>query len=127
MLVLAPAVKAQVVNTSDAVAHVDLYARVRVAGFATPVEVRQSGLKTRVDLTAGGVLQSYIADREKGVLVSLTATGQNRIALVFPLDRTDGVTPLPLDLAVLVRQATLKVVGASMIGGRSCRLIEFSN
>jgi len=104
-----------------------LYAKVKVAGFATPVELRQSGAKTRVDLTAGGVPQSYIADREKGVLISLTATGQNRIALVFPLDRADGVIPLPLDLTVLVRQATLKVVGASMVGGRSCRLIEFSN
>lgn len=104
-----------------------LYAKIKVAGFATPVELRQSGAKTRVDLTAGGVPQSYIADREKGVLISLTATGQNRIALVFPLDRAEGVIPLPLDLTVLVRQATLKVVGASMVGGRSCRLIEFSN
>jgi hypothetical protein len=123
MLMLPPAVQAQ----ATGVPHADLYAKVRVAGFTTPVEIRQSGAKTRVDLTAGGVLQSYIADREKGVLISLTATGQNRIALVFPLDRADGVIPLPLDLAVLVRQATLKVVGASLVGGRSCRLIEFSN
>jgi hypothetical protein len=123
MLILAPAVQAQVTG----VPHADLYARVRVAGFTTPVELRQSGSKTRVDLTTGSVLQSYIADREKGVLISLTATGQNRVALVFPLDRADGVIPLPLDLAVLVQQATLKVVGASMVGGRACRLIEFSN
>jgi hypothetical protein len=123
LLVTPPVVQAQ----TTGVPHADLYARVRVAGFTTPVEIRQSGAKTRVDLTAGGVPQSYIADREKGVLISLTATGQNRIALVFPLDRADGVIPLPLDLAVLVRQATLKVVGASMVSGRSCRLIEFSN
>jgi hypothetical protein len=122
MLILAPVVHAQV-----SAPHADLYAKVKVAGFGTPVELRQSGQKTRVDLTAGGVPQSYIADREKGVLISLTATGQNRIALVFPLDRADGIIPLPLDLAVLVRQATLKVVGASMVGGRACRLIEFSN
>lgn len=123
LLMTPPAVRAQTAG----VPHVDLYARVKVAGFAAPVDIRQSGARTRVDLTAGGVLQSYIADREKGVLISLTATGQNRIALVFPLDRADGVTPLPLDLAVFVRQATLKVVGASMVNGRPCRLIEFSN
>ncbi len=127
ILITAPAGQAQVTGVPDTIPHVDLYARVKVAGFATPVELRQSGTKTRVDLTAGAVLQSYIADREKGVLISLTGTGQNRMALVFPLDRADGVIPLPLDLAVLVRQATLKVVGASMVGGRPCRLIEFSN
>jgi|GEM_PF-1030750 len=123
LLVTPPVVQAQ----TTGVPHADLYARVKVAGFTSPVEIRQSGARTRVDLTAGGVLQSYIADREKGVLISLTATGQNRMALVFPLDRADGVTPLPLDLAVFVRQATLKVVGASMVNGRPCRLIEFSN
>ncbi len=124
---MAPTVQAQTIGAKGAASHADLYARVKVAGFTTPVDIRQSGPRTRMDLTAGGILQSYIADREKGVLISLTATGQNRIALVFPLDRADGVIPLPLDLAVLVQQATLKVVGASMVGGRACRLIEFSN
>ncbi len=127
MMALPPAVQAQVTVAPDAVSHADLNAKVKVAGFATAVDIRQSGAKTRVDLTAGGVLQSYIADRDKGVLISLTATGQNRIALVFPLDRAEGVIPLPLDLSVLVRQATLKVVGASIVGGRPCRLVEFSN
>lgn len=127
LLTLAPAAGAQAVGGMAPVSHVELSAKVRVAGFAAPVDIRQSGAKTRVDLTASGMLQSYIADREKGVLISLTTTGQSRTALVFPLDRAEGVVPLPLDLSVLVRQATLKVVGVSMVGGRPCRLIEFSN
>jgi len=126
MLILASAVQAQAISGPDAAPHADLYARVKVAGFATPVDIRQSGMKTRVDLTAGGLPQSYIADREKGVLINLTATGQNRLALVFPLDRAEGIVPLPLYLSVLARQATLKVVGASMVRGNPCRLIEFS-
>ena len=113
-------------NTPDNVSHPDLYVHIRVAGFSSPVELRQSGARTRLDLSAGGVLQTYIADRDKGVLISLTATGQSRIALVFPLDHNEGIVPLPLDLSVMARQGTLKVVGASMVAGRSCRLIEFT-
>ena len=127
ILVYAAAGQAETIVPPGAVPYADLYAKVKVAGFSTPVELRQSGLKTRVDLTAGGALQSYIADREKGVLITMTAAGQNRTALVFPIERAEGIIPLPLDLAVLVRQATLRVVGASMVGGRACRLIEFSN
>ena len=126
VLIVAPCSEAQIIAPVP-VGHPDLYAKVKVAGFTVPIEVRQTDIKTRVDLTIGGILQSYIADREKGVLISLTATGQNRTALVFPLDRGEGLIPLPLDLAVLVRQATLKVVGASLVGGRPCRLIAFSN
>ncbi|MGN6210699.1 hypothetical protein [Asticcacaulis sp.] len=126
MLMMAPVVQAQAISEPDAATRTDLYARIKVAGFATPVDIRQSGMKTRVDLTAGGVPQSYIADREKGVLISLTATGQNRLALVFPLDRTEGILPLPLDLSILARQSTLKVVGASLVSGHPCRLMEFS-
>lgn len=126
-LMFAPCVEAQVVDDlSGPVIHADLYARVKVAGFATPVDLRQSGQKTRVDVTAGGVLQTYIADRDKGVLISMTATGQNRMALVFPLDHAEGVIPLPLEMTVLVRQATVKPVGASIVGGRPCRVMEFS-
>ncbi|MCR6661054.1 MAG: hypothetical protein NVV72_17630 [Asticcacaulis sp.] len=126
MLVMAPVVQAQAISEPDAATRADLYARVKVAGFPTPVNIRRSGMKTRVDLTAGGGPQSYIADREKGVLISLTATGQNRLALVFPLDRTEGILPLPLDLSILAQQSTLKVVGASLVAGRPCRLMEFS-
>jgi hypothetical protein len=104
----------------------DIYAHIRVAGFAQPVELRRSGLHTRIDLSAGGVLQTYIADREKGVLIAMTATGQNRLALVFPLDRAAAVVPLPIDLPVLAANATVKPVGAAMVAGRSCRLMEFS-
>ena len=126
MLILTPEVRAQAISGLDVASRADLYARVKVAGFATPMDIRQSGMKTRVDLTAGGGPQSYIADREKGVLISLTGSAQNRLALVFPLDRAEGIVPLPLDLSVLARQSTLKVVGASIVGGRPCRLMEFS-
>jgi hypothetical protein len=104
----------------------DLYAHIRVAGFAQPVELRRSGQHIRVDLSAGGVLQTYIADRDKGVLIVMTATGQNRMALVFPLDRAAAVLPLPIDLPVLMANAAVKPVGAAMVAGKSCRLMEFS-
>ncbi len=108
-------------------AHADLYARMTVAGFAAPVEIHQSGLKTRMDLSEGGVLQSYIADRDKGVLIAMTATGQSRVALVFPLDHNEGIVPLPLDLGVLTAAGTqLQTIGASIVNGRSCKLMSFS-
>ncbi|ESQ84276.1 hypothetical protein AEAC466_07910 [Asticcacaulis sp. AC466] len=111
---------------NDISGHVDLYARVRVAGFALPVDIRQSGARTRVDVNTGGIVQTYIADREKGVLISLLTAGQTRTALVFPLDRADGIIPLPLELPVVTRQAAVKIVGASLVNGKPCRLMEFS-
>ncbi len=126
-LMMAFGVHAQTFVSAGAGGHVDLYAHIQVAGFATPVELRQSGAKTRLDVTTGGVLQTFIADRDKGILITMTATGQSRVALVFPLDRADGIVPLPVDLSVLTSQSTLKVVGASMVAGKSCRLMEFSN
>ncbi len=109
------------------VSHPDLYARMKVAGFSAPVEIHQSGMKTRMDLSEGGVLQSYIADRDKGVLIAMTATGQSRVALVFPLDHAEGVVPLPLDLGVLTAAgAQLQTLGASIVNGRSCKLMNFS-
>ncbi len=104
----------------------DLYAHIKVAGFAQPMELRRSGQHIRIDLSAGGVLQTYIADREKGILIAMTATGQNRMALVFPLDRAAALVPLPIDLAVLAANATVRPVGAAMVAGKSCRLMEFS-
>jgi hypothetical protein len=107
--------------------HADLYARVKVAGLTKPVDLHQSGAKMRLDMTNGGIVQTYITDRDKGILISMTASAQNRLALVFPLDRAEGVVPLPLDLGILARTADLKVVGASLVAGRPCRLIEFAN
>ena len=127
-LLAAPALaQTDVTVAPAAVGHPDLYARVKVAGFSAPVDIHQSGMKTRMDLSEGGVLQSYIADRDKGVLIAMTATGQSRVALVFPLDHNDGVVPLPLDLGVLnAAGAQLTTVGASIVNGRSCRLMSFS-
>lgn len=105
----------------------DMYAHIRVAGFTAPVELRQSGLKMRLDLTSGGALQTYITDREKGVLIALTATGQSRLALVFPLDRADAIIPLPLDLSIMARTAKFKPMGAALVGGRSCKVMAFSD
>lgn len=106
--------------------HADFYARIKVAGFTAPVELRQSGQRNRIDLVVGGVTQSYITDRDKGVLIALTTSGTSKLALVFPLDRADAIVPLPLDLSVMTRTAAVKPVGAALIGGRSCRLMEFS-
>lgn len=107
-------------------AQTDIYARIQVAGFAIPVELRRSGLKTRLDVTSGGIVQSYIADREKGVLIVLTTTAQSRLALVFPLDRNEPILPLPLDLGALSARATVKPVGTATLAGKPCRVMAFS-
>ena len=46
----------------------DYHARVWVAGFETPVEIRQSGLRRRIEVAQGGLIQTYIADRVRGSL-----------------------------------------------------------
>lgn len=127
LTVVASGVRAQSFVSAGTDGHVDLYAHIQVAGFATPVELRQSGAKMRMDVTTGGILQTFITDRDKGILITMTATGQNRVALVFPLDRADGIVPLPVDFSILAKSAAVKAVGASMVAGRSCRLMEFSN
>ncbi|MDI7774489.1 hypothetical protein [Asticcacaulis sp. EMRT-3] len=104
----------------------DLYARIQVAGFSKPIDLHRSGNYARLDVHETAVPQIYITDRAKGILISLISGGPNPVALVFPFDRAESIVPLPLDLAVLARQAQLKVVGASLVNGRSCRLIQFS-
>ncbi|ESQ77064.1 hypothetical protein AEYBE204_18455 [Asticcacaulis sp. YBE204] len=104
----------------------DLYAKIRLAGFENPVELRRSGNKTRIDIVSGGILQTYIADQDRGLLISLVAAGGKRTALVFPLDRAPALLPLPIDLMTLQdRGATLKPIGSSLQAGQACRLIEF--
>lgn len=104
----------------------DFYATVAVAGFERPVEVRQSGLKRRVDVATGGLVQSYITDRTRGALIVLSAAGRRRIAFVFPLAQEEVSQPLPLDMLVLQQgKARLTRVGASTVGGRSCALWRY--
>lgn len=107
---------------ASAQTHAEFHARLKVAGFVTLVDLRQSGAKMRVDVNN----QTYITDRDKGILISLTTNGPSKIALVFPLDRGDAIVPLPLDLSVMTASAVVKPVGASLVGGKSCRLMEFS-
>lgn len=105
----------------------DYHARVWVAGFEAPVEVRQSGLRRRVDVAQGGMVQSYIADRARGSLIVLTAGGRGRLALVFPLPREEQLSPLPLDLLVIERGAgRLNRIGSSNIAGRPCERYRYT-
>lgn len=104
----------------------DLYARIQVAGFSQPIDLHRSGNYARLDVHETPASQIYITDRTKGILISLISGSANPVALVFPFDRAEAIVPLPLDLAVLSRQAQLKVVGASLVHGRSCRLMQFS-
>ncbi len=76
----------------------DYHARVWVAGFDQPVEVRQSGLRRRVEVAQGSLVQTYIVDRVRGSLTVMTAGGPDRVAFVFPMPREEHLSPLPLDL-----------------------------
>jgi len=104
----------------------DFYATIAVAGFERPVEVRQSGLKRRLDIATGGLVQSYITDRTRGALIVLNAAGRRRIAFVFPLAQEEVAQPLPLDLRVMQDgKARLNRIGASSVAGRSCQLWRY--
>lgn len=120
LMALTPTAQAQVSSEPD------FFARIRMAGFDTPVEVRRTGSRLRVDMLSGGVSQTYITDRDKGVLIHLTSAGGKRIALLFPLSREAALLPLPLDLATLEARATVRPVGSSLMAGQPCRTLEFS-
>lgn len=120
LMALTPVANAQVSSEPD------FFARVRMAGFEAPVEVRRTGARLRVDMLSGGVSQTYITDRDKGVLIHLTSAGGKRIALLFPLNREAALLPLPLDLATLEARATVRPVGSSLMAGQPCRTLEFS-
>ena len=105
----------------------DYHARVWVAGFEQPVEVRQSGLRRRVEVAQGALVQTYIVDRVRGSLTVMTAGGPDRVAFVFPLPREEQLSPLPLDLLVIERGAArMTRTGASNIAGRSCQRYRYS-
>ena len=104
----------------------DFHATAHLAGFEHPIEIRQSGARRRVDIATDAVVQSYIADRSKGVLIALTAAGRRRLALVFPLGAEGVETPLPTDLASLGAQQGLTRIGASQVAGRPCALFHYT-
>ena len=104
----------------------DFHAVARLAGFEQPIEIRQSGLKRRVDVATDAVVQSYIADRSKGMLMVLTAAGRRRLALVFPLGADAADMPLPVALSDFPVQAGLAQIGASQAAGRPCSLYRYT-
>lgn len=105
----------------------DFHARIWVAGFENPLEVRQSGLKRRIDIAEGGLVQTYITDRGHGSLTVMTAGGGERLAVVFPLPTEEVNSPLPLDRLVIERGAArLTRIGSSNIAGRSCQRYRYS-
>lgn len=104
----------------------DFHAIARLAGFEQPIEIRESGLKRRVDVATDAVVESYIADRSRGMLMVLTAAGRRRLALVFPLGADPAQTPLPATLADFPAQADLTRIGASEAAGRPCALYRYT-
>ena len=103
----------------------DFYATVFVAGFEHPVEVRQSGLKRRVDVATGAVVQSFVTDRTRGVLIVMTAAGKRRLAFIFPVAQEEVNAPLPLDFAEFAAAQRVTRMGGSNIAGRACALWRF--
>jgi hypothetical protein len=98
----------------------------RLAGFEQPIEIRVSGQKRRVDIATDAVVQSYIADRGKGVLMVLTAAGRRRVALVFPLGPDTAELLLPTELAGFDPKSPPMRIGASQAAGRPCTLHRYT-
>lgn len=104
----------------------DFHATARLAGFEHLVEIRQSGLKRRVDVATDALVQSFIADREKGLLLVMTAAGRRRLALVFPLPREGAQSPVPLDLSAFAGAGRMTRIGGSSVAGRPCALWRYA-
>jgi len=102
----------------------EFHARVFLAGFQTQLEVRQAGLKRRVDVASGGIVQSFISDRTRGALVVMTAAGRQRVAFLFPLSPSEANAPVPLDLSSMAG-ARLTRMGGSRVAGRPCTLHRY--
>ncbi|MBX7247770.1 MAG: hypothetical protein K1X35_01820 [Caulobacteraceae bacterium] len=103
----------------------DFQARVFLAGFGSPLEVRQSGLKRRVDVASGGLVQSFVSDRSRGALVVMTAAGRQRIAFLFPLSQSETNPPVPLDISAF-SSTRMTRMGASRVAGRPCTLMRYA-
>lgn len=102
----------------------EFHSRVFVAGFERPLEVRQAGLKRRVDVATGAIVQSFISDRTRGSLVVMTAAGRRRVAFVFPLAQQEVNAPIPIDVSAFAG-ARMTRMGASRVGGRPCTLQRY--
>lgn len=104
----------------------DFHVTARLAGFEQPIEIRQSGLRRRVDVATDAVVQSYISDRSRGVFVVLTAAGRRRLALVFPAIQEAVESPLPTDVTGFSAAAAPTRIGASQVAGRPCGLFHYA-
>lgn len=103
----------------------EFHARVFLAGFPSQLEVRQAGLKRRVDVASGGIVQSFISDRTRGALVVMTAAGRQRVAFLFPLAAAEVNAPIPMEVAALAG-ARLTRMGASRVAGKPCTLQRYT-
>jgi len=103
----------------------EFHARIVMAGFQTPLEVRQAGLKRRVDVASGSLVQTFISDRTRGALVVMTAAGRDRVAFLFPLSPSEANAPVPLDIAAFAG-ARLTRMGGSRVAGRPCTLHRYA-
>lgn len=107
-------------------APLEFYATIAVAGFEQPVEVRQSGLKRRLDVATGAVVQSFITDRTRGITIVMSAAGRRRLALVFPAVQDEASPPLPLEFGQVQANARLTRMGGSTVAGRGCALWRYA-
>lgn len=103
----------------------EFHARVFLAGFPNQLEVRQAGLRRRVDVASGGIVQSFISDRTRGALVVMTAAGRQRVAFLFPLAAAEVNAPIPLDVSAF-GAARMTRMGASRVAGRPCTLQRYT-
>lgn len=102
----------------------EFHARVFLAGFERPLEVRQAGLKRRVDVATAGIVQSFISDRTRGALVVMTAAGRRRVAFLFPLAAQEVNAPIPMEVSAFAG-ARMTRMGGSRVGGRACTLYRY--
>jgi hypothetical protein len=103
----------------------EFQARVFLAGFPNQLEVRQSGLRRRVDVATGGIVQTFISDRTRGALVVMTAAGRQRVAFLFPLSQGEVNPPVPLDVSAF-GSSRMTRMGASRVAGRPCVLMRYT-
>jgi hypothetical protein len=104
----------------------DFAAYARLAGFSNLVEIRSSGKKRRVEVATDALVQTFIEDREKGVLTVLTGSSGRRLAYQFPLPDNGPPVPMPMDSRQMAMAQRLQKIGADNVSNIPCALYRYA-
>ncbi len=104
----------------------DFAAYARLAGYSNMVEIRVSGKKSRVEVATDALVQTFIEDRERGVLTVLTGSFGRRLAYQFPLPASGPPVPLPLTAPQMAAAQRLQKIGADNVAGIPCALYRYA-